>query len=265
MHTEVLSFIATAPGAAPGLAATALTGDSLVIKNNQGAIRPTVLAAWGFQQADGFQQVTFPSGHDTTRGYRYAVSIENTSARLPEGAFMAMTAQEQLSITVVGSANAGDQELGCLLVHYPMLPGVQSRAITYTEYLNRLEKLTTIQATVGGVTGGIYQEELINAESDLLMANRDYAIIGMEAAVPCLAVTLRGTDLGNVRVACPGGNNVDGYQSNFFASLAQTFGMPLIPVINSGNRNNTFLGVVQNEAGAATGAVPITLYLALLA
>jgi len=41
--------------------------------------------------------------------------------------------------------------------------------------------------------------------------------------------------------------------------------MPLIPVINSGNRNNTFLGVVQNEAGAATGAVPITLYLALLA
>jgi hypothetical protein len=58
---------------------------------------------------------------------------------------------------------------------------------------------------------------------------------------------------------------VDGYQSNFFASLAQTFGMPLIPVINSGNRNNTFLGVVQNEAGAAAGAVPITLYLALLA
>lgn len=265
MHTEVISFLATAPGASPGAAAAALVGDSLVIKNNQGAIRPTVLASWGFQQADGFQQITFPSGHDTTRGYRYAVATGNTSARLPEGAFMAMTAQEQLSITVGGSAGAGDQELGCMLVHYPMLPGVQSRAITYTEYLNRLEKLTTIQASVGGTAGGIYVEELINAETDLLMANRDYAVIGMESAVPCLAVTLRGTDLGNVRVACPGGANVDGYQSNFFASLANTFGLPLIPVINSGNRNNTFLGVVQNEAGAAVGAVPITIYLALLA
>jgi hypothetical protein len=265
MHTEVISFLATAPGGSPGVAAAALVGDSLVIKNNQGPIRPTVLAAWGFQQADGFQQITFPSGHDTTRGYRYAVSAGNTSARLPEGAFMAMTAQEQLSITVGGSATALDQELGCLLVHYPMLPGVQSRAITYSEYLNRLEKLTTIQASVGGTTGGIYVEELINFETDLLMANRDYAVIGMEASVPCLAVTLRGTDLGNVRVACPGGTNVDGYQSNFFASLASTFGLPLIPVINSGNRNNTFLGVVQNEAGALVGGVPITIYLALLA
>ena len=124
--------------------------------------------------------------------------------------------------------------------------------------------MTTIQASVTTAAGATYTEELINADSDLLMANRDYAVVGMESSVNCLSVTLRGTDLGNVRVACPGGTNTDGYQSNFFKDLSEATSLPLIPVINSGNRNNTFLGVVTNEAGVGT-AVPITLFLALLA
>jgi len=263
MHTEVLSYFATAPGAG-GAAAAALVGDSLIIKNNQGDNRPTILASWGFQQTGGFQQITFPSGHDTTRGYRFAVAADNTAARVPLGSFLALTAQENLSVTIAGSATGGDIELGCSLIHYPSLPGVNSRAISYEEYLNRLEKMTTIQASVTTAAGATYTEELINADSDLLMANRDYAVVGMESSVNCLSVTLRGTDLGNVRVACPGGTNTDGYQSNFFKDLSEATSLPLIPVINSGNRNNTFLGVVTNEAGVGV-AVPVTLFLALLA
>ena len=264
MHTEILSWSAIAP-TSTGAAATALVGDSLIIKNNQGENRPTILAAWGFQQTGGFQQITFPSGHDTTRGYRFTTAADNTSARVPLGSFLPLTAQENLTVTVAGSATAGDVELGCAIIHYPSLPGVQSRAITYEEYLSRLEKMTTIQASVSAAAGGnVYSEELINLDSDLLMANRDYAVIGMESSVNCLSVTLRGTDLGNVRVGCPGGTTTDGYQSNFWKDLSEATSLPLIPVINSGNRNNTYLGVVCNEAGAGT-AVPVTLFLALLA
>jgi hypothetical protein len=263
MHTEILSYSAIKPNT--GAAAVALAGDSLIIKNNQGAVRPTILASWGFQQVGGFQQITYPSGHDTTRGYRFTVSADNTAARVPLGSFLPLTAQENLTVTIGGSNVNDAVELGCSLVHYPSLPGVNSRAITYQEYLNRLEKMTTIQASVTAAVGGnVYSEELINSETDLLMANRDYAVIGMESSVNCLAVTLRGTDLGNVRVGCPGGQNTDGYQSNFFKDLSEATMLPLIPVINSGNRNNTFLGVVCNDIGAGT-AVPVTLYLALLA
>ena len=262
MHTEILSYSAEQPNT--GLAATALVGDSLIIKNNQGENRPTILAAWGFQQVGGFQQITFPSGHDTTRGYRFAVAADNTAARVPLGSFLALTAQENLTVTIAGSNTPGDLELGCALIHYPNLPGVNSRSISYEEYLNRLEKMTTIQASVTTAAGATYTEELINLDSDLLMANRDYAVVGMESSVNCLSVTLRGTDLGNVRVACPGGTNTDGYQSNFFKDLSEATSLPLIPVINSGNRNNTFLGVVTNEAGVGA-AVPVTLFLALLA
>ncbi len=260
MHTEILSYSALNP-TSTGAAAVALSGDSLIVKNNQGQIRPTILASWGFQQATGFQQITYPSGHDTTRGYRFTVAADNTSARVPLGSFLPLTAQENLTITIGGITTG--TELGCSLIYYPSLPGVNSRSISYQEYLNRLEKMTTIQASVTP-TSATYSEALINAGTDLLMANRDYAVIGMESSVNCLAVTLRGTDLGNVRVGCPGGQNTDGYQANFFKDLSEATQLPLIPVINSGNRNNTYLGVVANNVGSGT-PVPVTLFLALLA
>jgi hypothetical protein len=260
MHTELISFTATAPGAT-GAAAAAVTGDSLIVKNNRGARRPRIIAVWGMQQTSGFQQIAWPSGHDTTRGYRYGVEAGDTSAHLARGLSLPVEAQEVITATIAGSATAGDVELGCLLIHYPDLPGVESRAINFAEVLSRTEKLTTVFATIAGAAAGYTGGELINAESDLLLANRDYAVLGMSTTVDVAAITLVGPDTGYTRVAVPGADQLGFIGQDYFCDLARIHSKPLIPVINSGNRNATTIGILQDENNV--NAV-VTVYLALL-
>lgn len=260
MHTQLLSWTATAPGAA-GAAAAAVVGDSLIIQNNRGNASPEILTLWGMQQASGFQQVAFPSGHDTTRGYRYGVELGDTYARLPRGMSIPVQAQEQLTVTVSGSATAGDVELGCSLIHYPDLPGVDARTLSWAQLQSRFEKMTTVFATISGTAAGYTGAELINAESDLLLANRDYALLGGSTTVDCAAVTIIGPDTGFARMAFPGADNTADLSADFFCDLARVHNRALIPVLNSGNRNSTFVGILQDENNVNVIA---TLYLALL-
>lgn len=261
MHTELLSWSAIAPGAT-GAAAAALVGDSLTIKNNRTANGPLILALWGMQQAVGFQQLAFPSGHDTTRGYRYGQRIADTSPRLALGCAIPITAQETLTVTVAGSATAGDVELGHALVHYPDLPGVDSRAITWKELDDRVEKLTTVYASLTSAGAGYSGSELITSDSDLLLANRDYAILGGETNTNTAgAITIIGPDTGNVKIGFPSATATNPFTADFFVRLANAFNSPQIPQISSGNKANTFIGLATDEN---TPTILVTLYLALL-
>lgn len=260
MHFEPLVYQTTQPNT--GAAATAVTGDSLVIKNNIGNAGPRILAAWAHNQTAGYHQFAYPTGHDTTRGLRMRVVAGDVQQLLPAGIGVPLTAQEQLAITVAGSNTAGDIEHGCALIHYPNLPGIAMQSITWSKLLSSIQSLTTIEATISsGATGGYSGEELITAESDLLLANRQYAVLGATTTTECLALTMKGPDFGNVRVACPG-NDIDQEMSNqFFCMLARAHDLPLIPVINSANKAATYIGVVHNEN---TTTHPVTWYLALL-
>ena len=115
--------------------------------------------------------------------------------------------------------------------------------------MDRVEmlKLTTIQATLTGAAAGYTGSELITAESDLLQANRDYAVLGITSNVPCGSVFIVGPDTGYQKAAVPGGVSEADYGRDWFCALARSFGLPLIPVINSGNKASTFLGFTQNE------------------
>lgn len=261
MHTETILYQATAPGAG-GAAAAAATGDSLIIKNNRGGGEPSIIAAWSFAQTAGFHQIVFPTGHDTTRNFRFGTEPADTSNRIVRGMEIPVTAQEQLSITIAGSAVAGDVESGVLLVHYPNLPGIDSRTITFAQLQSRAQKLTTVFATITGAAAGYTGGELINAESDLLLANRDYALMGMSSTIDCVGMTIIGPDTGNVRIACPGADIDLERSTEWFCDLSRTQGKSLIPVINSGNKNATTIGIMQDENNVSP---TITLYLALLA
>jgi len=257
MNLRLISFSATNPGAG-GAAAAAFSGDSLVIENNQGEMRPSIISMWAFNSAPGFQQLTFPSGHDTTRGYRANVQASETDPTLPVGLNIPVTAQEQLSLTLAGSGAAVEQ--GSALIFYPNLPGVHGRFIHAAEVDDRMEKMTTISCTIAG-SANAYSEELINAESNLLLANRDYAVLGMRSAVNCLSMFIKGPDTGNVKVGCPGGDGVTFIDTRWFYKLSEELGLPTVPVINSGNRDNTFVGIAQKGATD----VPLSIILALLA
>lgn len=258
MHIESLAYSATAPGAG-GAAAAAVTGDSLTIKNSNGPAK--ILAWWADNQTAGFHQLIFPSGHDTTRGMRTRVRASEVDQLLADGVGPVVQPQELLSMTIAGSATAGDVELGNFLIAYDNLPGVTARHIGWDELQRRQEKLTTIDMAITGAAAGWTGSAPINSIVDLLNANRDYAVLGCGISVETCSVGLLGPDTGNVRISMPGNDTDNTTPLNWFPLLSRANNLPCIPVINSGNKASTFLSILQDENNITP---TVSLYLALL-
>jgi len=259
MHVQLQTFTATAAAAA-GSAAAAATGDSLQVQNGQKAVR--ILAIWSQLQTTGFIRVTGPTQHDQLTGWTASVPAGQIQVENPLGIDWQVRPQEILAVTIAENAVAGDIGSVCMLQQFDDLPGVEGRYMKFADVAKRVGRLVTVRGTItAGAGGGYTGEELISAESDNLKPNQDYAVLGLTTSVACAAVTLRGPDLGNVRIGVPGDPNDHDLSSQFFCMLSKVYDLPLIPIINSGNRASTFVGCVQNENAAA---VPYTLHLGLL-
>lgn len=259
MHLELVSCFATAPGG--GAAAAPFTGDSLTIKNSKSAA--TIVSAWAQFHADGYAQITKPSGHDTTRGWRQVVDSANIMNLLAAGMPLDVMPQELLSIALAGSSGAGEVEQFFIQLHYEDLPGVEGRFIDWETIQERAEwaKLNTIQATLVGTGAGYTGEQLITAESNLLQANRDYAVLGITTNIPVGCVYIVGPDTAYQKAAVPGGVSEADYGRDWFCTLSRAMGKPMIPVINSGNKASTYLGFAQNESNVSP---QVSVSLALL-
>ena len=247
MHIELLTATATQPNT--GAAAAAVTGDSLTIKNGRnGKDAVLILAAWTTLQATaGFAQVAYPSGHDTTRGYRAGVPLSSTELMLPLGMHLRPQPQELLSVQLAGSNTAGDVEQWSALMMYDDLPGVSQRLMSASEVMSRAKELTTVEASITSSAGPGYSgTELVNADSDLLKANTDYALLGISTRSRVHAVWIQGPDTGNVKVGSPGLLRYE-VAPQFFALLSRVTGRKTIPVINSGNKGSTNIGVHTDE------------------
>lgn len=248
-YMECIGFQATAPGAS-GAAATAFSGDSLVIKNAAPGTGIRIIAGLSLNQTAGFQQVTAPSFSDTTRGIRWAVPATTPGSFLPMMMGQPCIAQEALSATIAGSATAGDIELGALLLYYDEIPGLTGVFIGEDELMARMVRMVTVYATLStGTAGGWSGAELITAESDLLRANTDYALLGLVTSVNALAIGIRAPDWSNGRVAVPGIAARPEVTSDWFRMLSWETGLPLIPVFNSANKNNIYLDAAVDENG----------------
>jgi len=258
---ETIGFGRLAPGATLG-AATAFPGDSLQARNSKG--RVSILDWWGSQTTSGQQQLIWNTGHDTTRNLLVGVNAGELDTRIVRGIYPQLQPQEVISASISGSAVATDVEIGCLTLLYQDLPSSRLNGITYADCQRRTIRSTTIQASLANTltaTGAWMGEELINAESALLHANTDYALLGMTVDVDVPAVAMRGIFSGNMRVGVPGdaGNVVFG--ADYFCQLARWSGLPLIPVFNSGDASATYFSFLQNETAINP---PVTAYLAEL-
>lgn len=258
MHIEILTASATA-AATTGTAATAVGTDSLVVKNGDGEI--DIIALWQTNQTAGFGQIVFPTGHDTTRGFRAGTPTGVNPALMPFGQQLRIKAQETLAITLAATAVAGDVENMSALIRYKNLPGINARLITAQQAQTRTEKMTTIENSLASTAGPSYgTPETFVADSDLLQANRDYAIIGMTCRTAVHAIYAITPDAGNVRFGCPGVLRPE-ITSQWFMLQSRMHGEPLVPVFNSGNKNQCMMGVVTDENA---GTFVVTLHLALL-
>jgi len=256
MHIELVTFSATAPDT--GAAASALSGDTLTIRNDRG--KPRIVGAWGLNQTAGYHQIIRNNNnHDTTRDLRYRVGTSAIMC-LPRGIDLPVGPQEELTITISGSATAGDVETGCLLVRYEDLPGVALQGIKWSQLDNRMRNITTVDLNVDATAAG-YASEAINTDSNLLKSNTDYAILGMETDLECAALYVEGSFTGNKKIGMPGNKN-NALASEWFCDFSRTQGdKPYIPVFNSGDKSTVKAGYVANENHAAAN---ITLWLAEL-
>jgi hypothetical protein len=256
----LLAFV-VAPGTAGAAAQFAAPGSATL----QPDADPILAYALHCPQAtSSFAQVITPSGHDTTRGWRVhqggtaqrsaLVGVHPLTPKIERG--------ETLSITIGGSATAGDVEFLVLGVAYPKIPGEFAGA----DVLRRVRHITTISGSLTPTTNGQWPTgTALAALQDTLRANQRYAVLGVSIGngdgIAC--AMLVGPDTSNYRVPIPVWDGQIEPQSapHRMAALAEMSGLPIVPVINSGNKTSTFLGLVANENGTARN---VSLLLGLL-
>ena len=185
MNLDLISATITAPGAT-GVAAAAVAGDSLQVKNARQATDIWLLGAWTNAQAVGFSQAVAPSFNDTTRGIRWRNTALNPTNRITLGFPQRLEPQELISLTQAGSAVAGDVETLHLLAYYADLPGINPNMLSSADALRRLVRLVTVEDTITPTAASVYTgARAINAASDLLRANTDYAVLGYQVGANC--------------------------------------------------------------------------------
>jgi len=259
---DTITATATAAAAA-GTIMTVAAGDSLAIRSIPKGKRALLLNIWSDVQTAGFLNVTSPRLHDATRGLRFRNVLSEVVPMLPRPTVQPLYDQDVLSLTIQGAAVAGDIESVSMLVYYEELEGVNARLITKDDLMKRgVEMVTVENSLAAGAGGGYTGAEALNAESDLLKGNQDYALVGYRVGVECCSVTWRGADTGNLRVSGPGNELNGGDTASWFIWLAEQFNLPLIPVFNSANRAGITMDVVQDENAAAVTCASIFVRLA---
>lgn len=246
---EALTGFVTAPSTTL-TAWTMASGDSLQVKN--APANAFLIGIWAKNQAAGILRVRSARMHDNVQGSRFRVVLGEVHNYLSEGFAQPLVSQDALIVEHSGSAVAGDIETGSVLLYYPSLPGSDGNYISAGILRQRMVNYFTQEVSItAGTAGGYSGSAAINSAFDLMKANTDYALLGIMTSVLQASVTLRGPDTGNLRIAVPGNAANKNVNRSFFVNLANQYGLPLIPVINSANKGATFVETVNDENAAS--------------
>jgi hypothetical protein len=220
-----------------------------------------LVQVWSDHQVAGIVRIRSPKFHDNVDAIRWRARSA-CSIRSCRGARATPLPQDVLSVELSGSAVAGDIESIVMQVYYPDLPGQAARLLDWAAVQGRMVNLVgqRIAMTIGS-TAGYNGARAINADTDLLKANTDYALLGATTDVETAAITVRGRTRAIFRVAIPGETGLVHHVNNWFKRLSISTGLPLIPIINSANKGGTQVEVVGDENG---GTANVTLWLAEL-
>lgn len=258
---DTVTSAGTAIGAS--LAATTFSyGDPQQVKNSNGNAKVWLVNFWAFNQVSGMARIRSPKMHDAVEGIRNRVVAGLIDPLMDLSTPQQLYPQDVPIVELAGSAVGGQIEPVTELLYYEDLLGQQQRLIDEPTLLQRMMHYVPVRlAITAGATAAYTGLKALNADSDLLQANTDYALIGFSLDARCGAITLRGPDTGNLRVSCPGEQNKLWLTQQWFVRLSRELKRALIPVIASPNKAATFVEVVSNQAG---GTFNITVHLAML-
>jgi hypothetical protein len=158
-------------------------------------------------------------------------------------------ATDTLSVTAEGTAD--DLVAAIMNIYYSNLSGINARLYNWAQIQPLIVNEAGVQVTAETSATANQWGTSVALNSGLYRwkANTDYAILGATVGPSCTAVSVSGTDTGNLRLGLPGyWNTKDG--SDFFIRKSNQYGTPHIPVINANNAPNTNVAV----SGIATAS-----------
>jgi len=257
---EVVTGRVTNPGAAL-TALTPNTGNTFTIRDFPGESSARLEGVWTQQATAGEVAIRSPRFHDDVQGIRLEASPASVFNLFGDETEQPLYPNDPLRF--LQSGGGAEVDAAAMLVYYRDLPGIQARLAMWEEIKPRVEHIVghVVQVAGPAVSGDWSAGTVINAFSDVLKADRDYAILGYEVASEVLAVAVAGTDTGNLKVGGPGPLSPLETR-DWFVSLSKNHGTPHIPVFNSNNRGSTLVHVARITAA---GTVNVSLCLALLA
>lgn len=199
-------------------------------------------------------RVRSPLLHDNTQGIRILPPESPVEFSLPDDWAQPLRPQDNLVVEVNDqTANAG--YAAALLIYYANLPGAAARLHMPGDVLPNGLNLKPVEVVITPVARA-WTDALLTSTENLLKANTDYAVLGFMVNNPVAAVGLYGSDTSNLRICGPGVARTD-ETAYWFADLAESLGMPCIPVINAANASGTNVSVLST----LTTAVTVTLML----
>jgi hypothetical protein len=224
---------------------------------------------WASDDDSIFQlSIKSPRMHDQVKGLLLAgtnLSTSNEQVFTPQSLLPGRHMQRLYStdvLTVTANGTAADVFNAAFNVRYENLGGISARLVTYEQIqpliVNTLGILTApVPSGTAGAWGAGY---VFNSGDNRLKADTDYAILGYTCTRTVTAVSIVGTDTGNLFIGGPGGYSSD-ITGDFFEQSSRKYGRAAIPVLNSNNAGST---TVQIADILTSGTPNVTWILAQL-
>lgn len=249
----------------PGATLTAWTvnsGDALTVRNFSAPAQAFIIDA-------NFRGATAPTGrirsprlHDALQAIQLKQVAADGRSVWPRGTIQQVFPQDALQVHENGGA--AEVDIGSLLFFYQDLPGVDARLVSWQQIANRIQHLVTVEASfTSAATAGLYSATVAmnGGANDILIANRDYALLGYNTDTDIGRVCIRGADSGNLRLSGPGTTDKT-MSSNWFRLLSDWTGLPCIPVFNAANKASILGDITHTATGTS---VVVDYIFALLA
>ena len=259
MGIDTILASALNPGAGGAAASAAASGDPTIVRAFSPPSKAYLDGITRMGTTLGFAQVVSPTLHDPVTGIRITPGETPSVFALPGKAGQELTSGDQLSLSVSGGA--AETDVMALHLYYTDTGGVEASLFSQGDIEGNIDNIKTQRVAVtSAATIGAWSDTLVGATENLLVANRDYAVLGYMSNTALAVVGVRGSNTGNLR-ACGPGSTQEFPTSQYFEYMSEKTGRPYIPVFNQQNAGNTFVSVA---AAAASVAAVVTLVLAEL-
>lgn len=165
------------------------------------------------------------------------------------------------TLTIQTLATATNNVNVVLQVYYENVEGTGQRLANWSQISGRIARYIAVECTVTpGATGNYGTAVAINANDDRMVADYDYAVLGISTDQPVLSIGIKGPDTGQYRVSVPGHWD-ERISSGWFVDQDLWRPTPHIPVINALNKATTF---VDGLSSANAGSTKVSIHLAQL-